>query len=138
MHTKKDLWTLSVLTAALVCSGVWASIDHFGGYLSRGLGWEHFPINIVIGAEVFIWAAALWLFDVIDENRALIAASLGSIVFFGPHLAASWNFTTSVAVYNKLLSMATIWATLFAIIGAAIYDVAFGARPVTASHANKS
>ena len=137
MHKNRNMWTLSVLAGALVWSGVWATVDHFGGYLSRAFGWEHFPINIVIGSEVFVWAAALWLFNVIDENTALIAASLGSIVFFGPHLAASWEFTPSLAVYNKQLSMATIWATLFAIVGAAIYDFAFSARLAPAQNADK-
>ena len=135
MHTNKNMWTLKLIAAALMCSATWSAVDHFGGYLSRALGWDSFPINLVIGAEIYLWAGALWLLKIIDDNVASCAAFSATLVFFGPQLYASWDFTMSPSVYNQKVCAATSWLVIFSILGAVSFDLLVPTKVATiASH----
>lgn len=123
MHTNKNMWTVKLVSFALVCSFIWATVDHFGGYLSRALGWDHFPLNFVVGVEIGLWAIALWLFKVIDDVVAHVALALAILIFFVPHSFASWDFTTSLAVYNQKVSLATTAMIVLSVVAATTCDV---------------
>lgn len=122
MNTNNNMSTLKLIAAALMCSATWGAVDHFGGYLSRALGWDNFPINLVIGSEIYLWAGALWLFKIIEDNAASWAVLSGTLVFFGPQFYASWEFTTSLAAYNQKVCEATGWLVIFSLLGAVSYD----------------
>ena len=131
MHTNQNMWALKLIAAALACSATWAAVDSFGGYLSRGMGWDYFPINLVIGLEIWLWAGALWLFNTIDDNVASCAALFATLVFFGPQSYASWELTASLTAYNQKVCAATGWLVTLSVLGAVVYDRLLAPRLVT-------
>lgn len=116
---KTQLNCRAVVVLAMFVGLSWLGLESLsGGAMGRAVGWESLPLNIVISADVLVWAVALLAFRTIDTFTATGALVMSGFMLVLPHLAVGMreldlgSTIMSPAVYNASVLQWTIYTSV--------------------------
>lgn len=118
----------AVSALAVIVGLVWLGLEFLSqGAMGRAVGWTGIPLNVIISADVLVWAVALLAFGTIARSTALGACLMAGFMLFLPHLAVSVREldlaqTMSPAVYDARVLHATLYTSLAVFLLSWVWD----------------